>query len=65
MLFVKLGFYEAEALYDLLNVAWIPGNRFIRHPQRWSEFIGTTTKKAVVPVATSNVKLFLKTIWRG
>ena len=31
--------------------------------QRWSEIIGTTTKNGVVPVATSNVKLFLETIW--
>ena len=30
--------------------------------QRWSEIIGTTTKNDIVLVATSNVKLFLKTI---
>ena len=28
-----------------------------------SEIIGITTKNDVVPVATSNAKLFLKTIW--
>ena len=33
--------------------------------QRWSEIIGTTTKNGIVPVSTSNVKLFLETIWSG
>ena len=28
-----------------------------------SEIIETTTKNGVVPVSTSNVKLFLETIW--
>ena len=33
------------------------------YPQSFSEIIETTSKNGVVPVAISNVKLFLKTIW--
>ena len=33
------------------------------HIQCWSEIIETNAKNGVAPVATSNVKLFLKTIW--
>ena len=30
-----------------------------------SEIIGTTAKNGIVPVSTSNVKVFLGTIWSG
>ena len=38
---------------------------FSHHLQWWSEIVETSAKNSVVPVATSNAKLFLKTIWWG
>ena len=50
--------YNILVLY-LMIVHWV----FYKNLHRWSEIIETTAKNGVVPVAISNVKLFLKTIW--
>ena len=45
------------------NISKIKFTAFKTQLQRLSEIIETRAKNSIVPVATRNVKLFLKTIW--